>query len=285
MYLKDIFLKYLDFCRLYRKPGTYKAYQKSFKLLLFIFNELGIVHTDQFTKDSFDDLVRYFLTHTNKKNSKINSSCAELMTALRYSNIKVPFKKHKLVDDTTHYKALNDTELDLLIDYLFSLDIAESNNLPWVTAVLLMLDTGARKNEVLHILNSEIDFTLNLIHLETTKNSKRKVMFGNLSKKYITKLYNQNNYFLIHNLIQDKQMTKKSLECFFDKINKNVNLTSGNIHPHRLRKTFATKLYLNGCPLPTIQKLLGHADIKMTMVYLDVDSFTVANHYNDFYPY
>jgi len=40
------------------------------------------------------------------------------------------------------------------------------------------------------------------------------------------------------------------------------------IHPHQLRKTFATELYIAGEDLATIQRLLGHADPKTTLRYL-----------------
>lgn len=45
-----------------------------------------------------------------------------------------------------------------------------------------------------------------------------------------------------------------------------------DIHPHQLRKTFATELYLNGESLVTIQRLLGHADPKTTMRYIGASS-------------
>jgi len=39
-------------------------------------------------------------------------------------------------------------------------------------------------------------------------------------------------------------------------------------HPHLLRHTFGTALAANGVDVVTIQKLMGHADVKMTMRYL-----------------
>ena len=70
-----------------------------------------------------------------------------------------------------------------------------------------------------------------------------------------------------------------------DKIDENIQTEGFKIHCHRLRKTFATKLLKMGCPITTIQKLLGHTDIKMTMIYLEIDNTMLEMHYNEYYPY
>ena len=36
---------------------------------------------------------------------------------------------------------------------------------------------------------------------------------------------------------------------------------------HSLRHTFASHLVMKGVDLPTVQKLMGHADIQTTMIY------------------
>ncbi|NIS15703.1 MAG: tyrosine-type recombinase/integrase [Aliifodinibius sp.] len=36
---------------------------------------------------------------------------------------------------------------------------------------------------------------------------------------------------------------------------------------HALRHTFASHLIMNGVDLPTVQKLMGHTDIQVTMIY------------------
>ncbi|MCD6385728.1 site-specific integrase, partial [Candidatus Sumerlaeota bacterium] len=39
---------------------------------------------------------------------------------------------------------------------------------------------------------------------------------------------------------------------------------------HQLRHTFATMLVAQGTPLPVVQQLLGHTDIRSTQIYLSI---------------
>ena len=49
--------------------------------------------------------------------------------------------------------------------------------------------------------------------------------------------------------------------------------------PHQIRHAFARRLLEAGCNLRAIQKMLGHANIETTMIYLGVDDDWLEKEY------
>ena len=44
-----------------------------------------------------------------------------------------------------------------------------------------------------------------------------------------------------------------------------------NTHPHRFRRTLATRLVRKGMPLEQVSKILGHESLSVTMRYIETD--------------
>lgn len=281
--LKLLFNMYLEHVKKYKAINTYRYYKKEFKILEKALDDLEIYKVKNIKNDMFERLTDWYLNNTSKKNSKINDSISSLITVLNFYSIKYP-KRFKLRDDTISFKVLNDDEYYSLISYIKSLDHKYFNNEILIMGVLLFLDSGVRLTELLEIKTKNVDIITKSIYLEHTKNGiPRYVLFGNLSEKYIKKVLTYKKPYLMWNINNDVRMTKTVIYKFFDKINKNVKFKT-NLHPHRLRKTYATRLLKKGCPLTTISKLLGHKDIKQTMIYLEIDYNMLKVDYDRYYP-
>ena len=52
-----------------------------------------------------------------------------------------------------------------------------------------------------------------------------------------------------------------------------------NVHPHRFRRTRATKMIKRGMPIQEVAIFLGHDKIETTMLYLELDQRNVENSY------
>ncbi len=284
MKIQEVFNLYLRHVNKYRSKGTFAYYRKHFNMLVPILESMGYVETNNIDDQFFENIIDYFMSNTIKKNSKINDTVSCIITAFNFSDVKYP-RRYKLQDDTESFKALSEDELDRLLQYVGNLKLNHSNNLSWSLAICLFLDTGVRLSELLEMRFKNIDFDHSMIELDHTKNGeKRYVFFNVLSKDLLMRAYKKKTEYVLWNYEKGTRLNKRSLEHFFDKLNNNIK-PAERIHPHRLRKTFATKLLRKGCPLTTISKLLGHKDIRQTMIYLQIDQVMLEKDYKEFYPF
>lgn len=286
MNIKELINRYLERTKIYKKNGTYLYYKKVSKSILKALDFLKITKTSELNKNTQTDIVLYYKNMTKKKNSQVNADIGFFYQVLKYFDVNHDLTRiEKLPDDTIGFRALNDIVLKRFLAFLRTLNVNESNNLSWVLSMLLMLETGVRMNELLNIKTKNVDMLSNSIILETTKSNKKRVVFFDvLSKDLLKIVLSKKHEYLIWNYNKNERMNRVAIFYFMNKVAANVE-SDTKIHAHRLRKTFATRLLKNGCPLTTIQKLLGHSDIKMTMKYLEIDSAMIEKDYFKHYPY
>ena len=56
--------------------------------------------------------------------------------------------------------------------------------------------------------------------------------------------------------------------------------TTENIHPHRLRHTFATEMIRAGMSVQVLMKILGHTNAAMTMSYVEIAAADLRRDYD-----
>ncbi|XDD48260.1 tyrosine-type recombinase/integrase [Leptospira sp. WS39.C2] len=137
----------------------------------------------------------------------------------------------------------------------------------------LLYSSGIRIGEVVKLKTSHIDFDRKSILIESGKGGhERYALLADktaiLLKQYM-EIYNPKSYLFFSHKGKDIAASVRSIQASFQKIRKLANIEKyGTVHT--LRHSFATHLMEDGYGLVYIQKLLGHADIKTTLVYLHV---------------
>ncbi|MGH2278684.1 tyrosine-type recombinase/integrase [Aliarcobacter sp. ERUVET-7] len=136
--------------------------------------------------------------------------------------------------------------------------------------VQLALQTGGRLNTILSITKKDIKLESNSVQLKDHKNNSTYLGFFNDELKHI--LQDKIKILNINDKIIDrgKQVIQDRLTKIYNK-HFNVGLANDDrknrVVTHTLRHTFASHLAIKGTPIYTIQKLMNHKDISMTLRY------------------
>ncbi|CAM3053052.1 tyrosine recombinase XerC [Staphylococcus argensis] len=153
----------------------------------------------------------------------------------------------------------------------------------------LLYATGMRVSELVHIKRTDLDLNLPGVKVLGKGNKERFIPFGEFCKQRIQQyleefqpLQRASHEFLIVNM-QGAPITERGVRYVLNDV---VKRTSGvtDIHPHKLRHTFATHMLNEGADLRTVQALLGHVNLSTTGRYTHVSNDQLRKVYLNAHP-
>jgi integrase len=130
--------------------------------------------------------------------------------------------------------------------------------------VIMALNTGMRKGEILNLKWDNIDMQNRTIILRKTKNNEvRMLPINDILNSTLKSMGKQlGNQFVFSN---DDGSAYRDIKKGFSAALRRAGIQDFRFHD--LRHTFASRLVMSGVDIRTVQELLGHKDIKMTMRY------------------
>lgn len=130
--------------------------------------------------------------------------------------------------------------------------------------VVVALNTGMRRGEILGLKWHDIDFRRDIIYLFRTKNDERReIPMNETVKTALIKVrkHPESPYVFCDKNGRPFYNVRKS----FSTALKKAGIV--NFHFHDLRHTFASHLVMSGVDLNTVRELLGHKSLDMTLRY------------------
>jgi integrase/recombinase XerD len=144
--------------------------------------------------------------------------------------------------------------------------------------LFLAYSAGLRVSEVVKIKITDINYDRSQLLIEGAKGKKDRMVTLAKSLVPIIEDYKKDyspSFYLFEGQNRAAHYNARSAQVIFKAAFNNLGLDS-RLSFHSLRHSFATHLLDGGTDISYIQKMLGHNDIKTTLIYADVSQKKVA---------
>ena len=191
--------------------------------------------------------------------------------------MKSPVRRiHKVKATQTVKETYTDEELEEMRDACVEIrDLA---------MVDFLASTGVRVGELVNLDRVDIDMQERSCVVLGKGGKEREVYFDARTKIHLQNYLNtrtDNNPALFVSLLRPYDRLKISgIEIRLRELGKRINIKK--IHPHKFRRTMATKAIDKGMPIEQVQVLLGHRKIDTTLQYAMVNQNNVRNSHKKF---
>ena len=260
-----------------KRPATVQYYQFYFQLMKKYLGDVDVKAMDEDVLLGF--IVKLKTNHPTMKNITINKALSALKTTLKYgANVNVNFIK--LSESKTLIPLIPLATIDRLINKMKA-NLVRPVHLRNFLIVKILLETGLRMNELIHLEKKHVDFTTQTMVVEMSKtHAHRIVCFRQETEPELQRWMALHPHvpYLFYNLSTLKRMTTSSIESLFYQLKKRHGIQD-NITPHKWRHTFATSFLRKGGDLETLRMLLGHSNLKTTQKYLHLNQQDIRKTY------
>lgn len=191
--------------------------------------------------------------------------------------LKSPMRRiHKIKTKQQVKEIISDEAIELLRDHCqCSRDLA---------MIDLLYSTGIRVGELVNLNISDVDFEARECVVFGKGDKERKVYFDAKAKLHLLNYPNKRNddnpaLFVTLDAPHDR-LKISGVEMRIRTLGRKLNM--GKIHPHKFRRTMATRAIDRGMPIEQVQKILGHSQIDTTMQYAIVNQTNVKTSHQKF---
>lgn len=184
--------------------------------------------------------------------------------------LKSPMRRiHKIKTKTVVKEVINDESIEALRDGCRSLrDLA---------IIDLLYSTGMRVGELVNLDRSDINMEQRECIVFGKGDKERRVYFDARAKlhlqTYLESRADDNPALFVTLDAPFDRLKISGVEIRLRQLGRKLNLP--RIHPHKFRRTMATRAIDKGMPIEQVQKILGHSQIDTTMQYAIVNQNNV----------
>lgn len=230
--------------------------------------------------------MREYLSNYQKRNScsnvtidNVRRNISSFFSWLEEEDyiLKSPMRRiHKIKTKTVVKSTISDEGIELLRD-----NCKEQRDLAIID---LLYSTGIRVGELVNLNIEDIDLEGRECVVYGKGDKERRVYFDAKAKvhlkEYIETRRDDNEALFVTLDAPHDRLKISGVEIRLRKLGRELNLE--RIHPHKFRRSMATRAIDKGMPIEQVQKILGHSQIDTTMQYAMVNQNNVKSAHQKF---
>ncbi len=234
--------------------------------------------TDPIRKVTTDDIREYLANYQGLNDcskttiDNIRRNISSFFTWLEEEDyiIKSPMRRiHKIKTTKTVKEVISDEEIEKMRD--------KCKNLRDLAIIDLLYSTGIRIGELVRLNIDDIDFEERECIVFGKGDKERRVYFDAKTKihltDYINSRFDTNPALFVTLDAPYNRLQISGVEIRLRRLGRELGINK--VHPHKFRRTMATRAIDKGMPIEQVQKLLGHSQIDTTMHYAIVNQTNV----------
>ena len=192
--------------------------------------------------------------------------------------LKSPMKRiHKIKTKTVVKDVISDENMEKMRDAC-----EERRDLAMID---LLYSTGIRVGELVNLDIADLDFEQRECVVFGKGDKERRVYFDAKAKihlmDYIAERTDDNPALFVTLDAPHNRLKISGVEIRLRRLGRLLSLN--HIHPHKFRRTMATRAIDKGMPIEQVQKILGHSQIDTTMQYALVNQLNVKSSHQKFF--
>lgn len=242
--------------------NTIRTYTVEFSQLLYLIKDKNV---NELTAEQLKSYLLYCLQTLKLSENQVHN---------RINAIKFYFEK-VLKRPTIVFEIPRPKKPLLLPKVIHIEDVAkmikQTQNIKHKTMLMLVYGMGLRVSEIVKLEITDIDSKNMQVHIRGAKGKKDR--YANLPETVLPFLRNYYKAYKPKKYLFEgqygEQYSRRSAQQVFKQSLERANINK-NIGIHGLRHSFATHLLEQGTDISYIQKLLGHNNIKTTLIYAHV---------------
>ena len=165
-------------------------------------------------------------------------------------------------------KAFTDEEVEILRKYLY-----HQNNLRDIAIFELLLSSGLRLSEVASLRIDDLNF-VECKGVVMGKGAKERVFYFSERAKvslddYIDSRIDNKEWLFVSSNAPYNKWGITGIGTMIRELGRRAGVN--NVHPHKFRRTLATRLVRKGMPIEQVSTILGHSNLSVTMRYVETD--------------